>query len=58
MKDLEATIKTSQHRDISLISPEGLIMEIFKENVIGEDLKRCRLKMYNNIKVQEFSQIS
>ena len=30
--------------------PEGLIREIFKEDLIGKDLKRSMLTMYNKIK--------
>ena len=44
MKDLEAALKSlkpGKCRD-----PEGLIREIFKEGVIGEDLKRSMLLLF------------
>ena len=58
MKDLEDAIQTLNNGKCR--DPEGLISEIFKEDVIGEDLKRSKLEMYNKIKkkVQEFYQIS
>ena len=48
MEDLEdalKTLKTGKCRD-----PDGLIREIFKEEVIGEDLKRAILILFNRIK--------
>ena len=48
MKDLEDAIKTLKNGKCR--DPEGLIREIFKEDVIGEDLKLSMLKMYNKIK--------
>ena len=48
MKDLEEAIKTLKNGKFR--DPEGLIREIFKEDVIGEDLKPSMLKMYNKIK--------
>ena len=50
MKNLETALKdlkTNKARD-----HEGLINEIFKLNVIGDDLKRSLLLMLNNIKQQ------
>ena len=51
MKDLENALKdlkNNKSRD-----PEGLINELFKTNVIGEDLKRSLLLMFNNIKTEQ-----
>ena len=48
MNDLEEAIKTLKNGKCR--DPEGLIREIFKEDVIGEDLKRSMLTMYNKIK--------
>ena len=48
MSDLEAALrdlKTDKSRD-----PEGLINEIFKKDIIGEDLKLSLLFMFNKIK--------
>ena len=48
MSDLEAALrdlKTNKSRD-----PEGLINEIFKKDIIGEDLKLSLLFMFNKIK--------
>ena len=48
MKDLEDAIKdlkTGKCRD-----PEGLIREIFKEEVLGENLKKSLLILFNRIK--------
>ena len=48
MNDLEealATLKSGKSRD-----PEGLIREVFKDEVIGEDLKNSLLILYNKIK--------
>ena len=48
MKDLERALKrlkTGKCRD-----PEGLIREIFKEEVIGDNLKKSMLVLYNKVK--------
>ena len=48
MQDLEDALKelkSGKCRD-----PDGLIREIFKEEVIGRDLKKSMLIMYNKIK--------
>ena len=48
MNDLEealASLKSGKSRD-----PEGLIREVFKDEVIGEDLKNSLLILYNKIK--------
>ena len=48
MKDLEDALKrlkTGKCRD-----PEGLIREIFKEEVIGDNLKKSMLVLYNKVK--------
>ena len=48
MKDLNDALKdlkSGKSRD-----PEGLIREIFREEVIGDDLKRSMLIMFNQIK--------
>ena len=48
MSDLEAALrdlKTNKSRD-----PEGLINEIFKKDIIGDDLKMSLLFMFNKIK--------
>ena len=47
MKDLEIAlkkVKSGKCRD-----PEGLIRKVFKENVIGDDLKKSLFLMYNKI---------
>ena len=49
--DLEKALKnlkTNKSRDF-----EGLVNEIFKENVIGTDLKYSLLKMFNSLKNQK-----
>ena len=51
MADLETALgdlKTNRSRD-----PEGLINEIFKKNVIGNDLKESLLLMFNNLKLNQ-----
>ena len=51
MSDLEKALKDlkpNKSRD-----PEGLINEMFKKNVIGDDLKLSLLKMFNRIKVEQ-----
>ena len=48
MKDLEKalnSLKSGKCRD-----PEGLIREIFKEDVIGDNLKESLLTLYNKVK--------
>ena len=48
MKDLEAVLKslqTGKCRD-----PEGMIQDIFKEEVIGDDLKESLLMLLNKVK--------
>ena len=48
MMDLESALKqlkTGKYRD-----PEGLIREIFMEGVIGEDLKKSMLVLFNKVK--------
>ena len=48
MNDLEEALKelkSGKCRD-----PEGLVREVFKEGVIGSDLKRSMLILFNNIK--------
>ena len=50
MKDLDlalANLKINKSRDF-----EGLINEVFKNNVIGSDLKKSLLKMFNSLKTQ------
>ena len=50
MKDLEETLnslKSGKSRD-----PEGLIREIFKDEVIGENLKMSLLILFNKIKTE------
>ena len=53
MKDLEEAIKelkTGKYRD-----PEGFIREVFKEDALGDDLKKSLLILYNKIREkQEF----
>ena len=53
MKDLEEAIKelkTGKCRD-----PEGFIREVFKEDALGDDLKKSLLILYNKIREkQEF----
>ena len=51
MSDLEVALsdlKNNKSRD-----PEGLINELFKKNVIGEDLKKSLLMMCNRLKVEQ-----
>ena len=48
MTDLEDALKTLKNGKCR--DPEGLNHEIFKEKVIGDDLKRSMLKMYNKSK--------
>ena len=51
MSDLEAVLKdlkNNKSRD-----PEGLSNELFKLNVIGEDLKRSLLRMFNSLKIEQ-----
>ena len=51
MKDLEKALKdlkNNRSRD-----PEGLINEIFKKNVIGDDLKDSLLMMFNKLKQEQ-----
>ena len=48
MEDLEDALKTLKNGKCR--DPEGLIREIFKEDVIGKDLKRSMLVMFNKIK--------
>ena len=51
MADLEAAMndfKKNKSRD-----PEGLLNELFKLNVIGEDLKRSLLLMFNSLKINQ-----
>ena len=43
LKDALKTLTSGKCRD-----PEGLIQEIFKENVVGKDLKRSMLIMLVN----------
>ena len=48
MENLEkalSDLKNGRSRD-----PEGLINEIFKKNVIGDDLKKSLLYLFNSIK--------
>ena len=48
MMDLESALKqlkTGKYRD-----PEGLIREISMEGVIGEDLKKSMLVLFNKVK--------
>ena len=56
MKNLEyalADLKNGRSRD-----PEGLINEIFKKNVIGSDLKKSLLLMFNKMKESQTIPIS
>ena len=51
MANLEAALndlKINKSRD-----PEGLLNELFKLNVIGEDLKRSLLLMFNGLKINQ-----
>ena len=51
MSDLEVALKdlkNNKSRD-----PEGLGNELFKLNVIGEDLKRSLLRMFNSLKIEQ-----
>ena len=51
MSDLERALKdlkTNKSRD-----PEGFINELFKLNVIGQDLKRSLLGMFNGLKTEQ-----
>ena len=51
MSDLETALgdlKNNRSRD-----PYGLINEIFKKNVIGKDLKKSLLMMFNNLKIKQ-----
>ena len=51
MDDLDKALralKINRSRD-----PEGMINEIFKKNVIGDDLKNSLLIMFNKIKEQQ-----
>ena len=51
MSDLEKALKDlkkNKSRD-----PEGLINELFKMNVIGDDLKRSLLVMLNSLKYEQ-----
>ena len=51
MSDLEVALndlKNNKSRD-----PEGIINELFKKNVIGDDLKRSLLSMFNNLKTEQ-----
>ena len=51
MSDLDVALsdlKNNKSRD-----PEGLINELFKKNVIGEDLKKSLLMMCNRLKVEQ-----
>ena len=51
MKDLEKALndlKRNKSRD-----HEGFINEIFKLDVIGEDLKKSRLIMFNKLKKEQ-----
>ena len=48
MEDLEDALKTLKNGKCR--DPEGLIREIFKEDVIGKDLQRSMLVMFNKIK--------
>ena len=48
MSDLNEALKSL--KDGKCRDPEGLIREIFKEEVIGDNLKKSLLIMYNKIK--------
>ena len=51
MSDLEAALKdlkNNKSRD-----PEGLVNELFKLNVIGDDLKKSLLNMFNGLKSEQ-----
>ena len=48
MSDLEDALKSLKNGKCR--DPEGLIREIFKEDVLGENLKKSMLLMYNKIK--------
>ena len=45
MDELEEALKEGKYTD-----PEGLNRELFKEEVMGNDLKRSMLTMFNKIK--------
>ena len=52
MKDLEAVLrdlKRDKFRDF-----EGYINEIFMKDIIGTDLKKSLLMMFNGLKVKQF----
>ena len=48
MKDLDDSLKALKNGKCR--DPDGLVREIFKEEVIGDDLKKSMLTMYNGIK--------
>ena len=48
MEDLNQVLKNL--KDGKCRDPEGLIRELFKEEIIGEDLKKSMLTLYNKIK--------
>ena len=52
MKDLEKALK--RLKTGKCMDPEGLIRDIFKEGVIGDNLKESLLIMFNKIKKTGF----
>ena len=59
MSDLDAALKSLKNGKCR--DPDGLIREIFKEEVLGVDLKKSMSTMYNKIKttrkIPEFMRI-
>ena len=56
MNDLEEALKSLKNNKCR--DPDGLIRELFKEEVIGADLKNSMLIMYNKIKEMRVANIS